>query len=320
MAMSGTGLLAGLASAIPGAIKGYQDMTAADLKKQEVEAKAKADKEDREIKKLSTKLEAEKLGVDLIPGENGELTTRPKAGFLTPQQKRKEELFVKGFQYDEGGALKTADWKQQEIQNKGLLQREQLDLARSRATSAQQSAAMGKRPTEGQFKAATFAKRLEDAEGVFGQLEQGGYDPTALKEQATGKLSGIFGEGVKSNELKQLQQAQRNFINAVLRRESGAAIAPTEFESAAQQYFPQTGDTPEVLAQKKANRQIAMTALQAEGSPATGLIEEKQRGLLPKQAAPQSPKMSGQDQQALEWAQANASDPRAKQILQRLGM
>lgn len=291
MAISGTGLLAGLASAIPGAIQGYQDMKAQDLKKMELEAKAKADAEDRQYKKISAKLKAAELGQDLEENESGELVLKPRSGLLTPEQKRQEEMYMKGFTRDEMGNLKPADWKQQEIQNKGLLQQQMLDLKRSQAESARQNAAMGKRPTEGQFKAATFAKRLEEAEGVFDALEQKGYDPTSLKEQATGKLSGIFGEGVKGEDLKSLQQAQRNFINAVLRRESGAAIAPSEFESAAAQYFPQSGDTPEILAQKRRNRQIALAGLQAEGQPAIGLIETAQRGLIPQaqtQAQPQT--------------------------------
>ena len=50
--------------------------------------------------------------------------------------------------------------------------------------------------------------------------------------------------------------AQRNFLNAVLRRESGAVISPTEFAEGRAQYFPQQGDKPAVLKQKKANRDL----------------------------------------------------------------
>ncbi len=47
---------------------------------------------------------------------------------------------------------------------------------------------------------------------------------------------------------KLLEQAERNFVNAVLRRESGAAISPEEFVSAEKQYFAQRGDGDAVLA------------------------------------------------------------------------
>jgi hypothetical protein len=59
-------------------------------------------------------------------------------------------------------------------------------------------------------------------------------------------------------------QAERNFVNALLRKESGAAIGKEEFNSAEIQYFPRAGDTPEVIAQKKANRERAIDTLRRE--------------------------------------------------------
>jgi hypothetical protein len=35
------------------------------------------------------------------------------------------------------------------------------------------------------------------------------------------------------------KQAEQNFINAILRKESGAAISPSEYKNAEKQYFPQ---------------------------------------------------------------------------------
>jgi hypothetical protein len=58
-----------------------------------------------------------------------------------------------------------------------------------------------------------------------------------------------------------MEQAQRDFVNAILRKESGAAISPTEFASASKQYFPQPGDSPAVIAQKANNRTITMKGL-----------------------------------------------------------
>lgn len=56
-------------------------------------------------------------------------------------------------------------------------------------------------------------------------------------------------------------QAQRDFVNAVLRKESGAAISPSEFENARRQYFPMPGDSKEVIEQKRRNRQIEIEGL-----------------------------------------------------------
>ena len=46
--------------------------------------------------------------------------------------------------------------------------------------------------------------------------------------------------------------------------------------------------------------------------------QEKRGGSAPKAAAPK-PEMSGDDKQALDWAKKNPNDPRAAQIMQRLG-
>lgn len=64
-----------------------------------------------------------------------------------------------------------------------------------------------------------------------------------------------------SPERQKILQAQRDFVNALLRRESGAAISQGEFENAQRQYFPQPGDTPEVLTQKRLNRMQSIEGL-----------------------------------------------------------
>jgi hypothetical protein len=74
----------------------------------------------------------------------------------------------------------------------------------------------------------------------------------------------------KSDEYKQIEQAQRDFVNAVLRQESGAAIAESEFENAIKQYFPQPGDTAEVVRQKQINRQQQFEKLNNEEPKLTG--------------------------------------------------
>lgn len=118
----------------------------------------------------------------------------------------------------------------------------------------------GKPPTADQSKAATFAARMDTSNDVISRLEN----------QFTGLTSqlGVVPEAFKSEDRKLMEQAQRDFINSVLRRESGAAISPTEFDSARQQYFPQPGDTKAVLDQKKQNRNIAIEGIQREAGSA----------------------------------------------------
>lgn len=117
-----------------------------------------------------------------------------------------------------------------------------------------------------QSKAATFANRMEQAESVFNSLEKRGFNPSDKKNAIAQSV--LYPEIFKPENVKVLEQAQRNFINATLRRESGSAISPSEFDSGKKQYFPQVGDGPEVLAQKAENRRIVREGLAREGSKA----------------------------------------------------
>ncbi len=115
--------------------------------------------------------------------------------------------------------------------------------------------------TVDQYKALGYGQRTLQAGIVIDKIG----------EQFTGAGSqlGWVPNFLRSDERQQYEQAQRNFINAVLRRESGASIAPTEFESASLQYFPQRGDKPDTLVQKKQNRDLVIQSLLREGGTDT---------------------------------------------------
>jgi len=120
-----------------------------------------------------------------------------------------------------------------------------------------------------QYLASGFGHRLEQAMTELDTLESKGYKPQesgAGLRRFAGKFPG--GNYLMTAEDQKQEQAERNFINANLRRESGAAIAPEEFESGIKQYFPRPGDTPGVLAQKKRNRQQQLQMFRAEAGQA----------------------------------------------------
>lgn len=73
---------------------------------------------------------------------------------------------------------------------------------------------------------------------------------------------------LKSSEQKIQTQAERQFIEAYLRKDSGAAIPTDEYKNARQTYFPQPGDDANTLARKSQARQSVINALQAEAGPA----------------------------------------------------
>lgn len=124
--------------------------------------------------------------------------------------------------------------------------------------------------TDSQAKANLFGSRMQEADRILTQLE-GKYSPMAVnakmgaeKIPLVGGAAGYAGNLMLSEQGQQAEQAQRDFVNAILRRESGAVISDGEFANAQKQYFPQQGDTPAVIAQKRRNRQIAMEGLMAE--------------------------------------------------------
>lgn len=107
-----------------------------------------------------------------------------------------------------------------------------------------------------------YYSRMESANDIIGQYEE-------LGAEKIGALTQYAPNMLKSSERQQMEQAQRDFVNAVLRRESGAAISESEFNNAKQQYFPQPGDTAQTIANKRASRD---TALQALGNMASRAV------------------------------------------------
>jgi hypothetical protein len=116
-----------------------------------------------------------------------------------------------------------------------------------------------------QAKALQFGTRMQEAGKNLDQLAAQGVDQPGLIKRLAG--DGAIGNALnwtQSPEQQQVEQSQRDYINAVLRRESGAAIADSEFNNARKQYFPQVGDSPEVTEQKRQNREIATAGIMAE--------------------------------------------------------
>lgn len=144
--------------------------------------------------------------------------------------------------------------------------------------------------TEGENASAGYVRRMEAAEKKFQNLVSGGFDPTAKGVQAQSYLGGPL-EGLKSGPVKQYQQTVRDFASAVLRKESGAAISPKEFSEVEAQYFPQAGDTAEVLQQKSESRQQAIANFKASAGKAYGKtpavpVAPAKKGAVPKGVVP----------------------------------
>lgn len=133
-----------------------------------------------------------------------------------------------------------------------------------------------KPPNEYQGKSGLFASRMAEAEPVLNRLK----DANTLTQKGLSNLP-VLGNFAVSNDFQQLDQAKRNFINATLRQESGAAINQSEFDNAEKQYFPQPGDRPDVIAQKAQNRRIAIESMTRAAGPSytkpdLGIVQPEQ--------------------------------------------
>lgn len=127
--------------------------------------------------------------------------------------------------------------------------------------------------TEAQGKATGFALRAKEASDILDVVgKDGKVQPGVLKR--VGESVPLVGEGLgtllnvtQTPQQQQVEQAQRNFLNAILRQESGAAINQSEFDNGKKQYFPQPGDSKEVIEQKRLNRENVVKSLQVAAGP-----------------------------------------------------
>ena len=135
--------------------------------------------------------------------------------------------------------------------------------------------------TEGQSNAAAFANRMVAGLSIFDELTESGYDPTNLADYLAGNLPGGLSGYATSPQGQSYLAAKEDFITAVLRKESGAAISSSEFTKEDRKYFPQPGEGPEVIEQKRKARKRALESMKAQSGPAYGVLfgEQEETGI-----------------------------------------
>lgn len=138
--------------------------------------------------------------------------------------------------------------------------------------------------TEGQSKDVVYATRakgaLEVLEPVAGELTNLG--SRAAELDPTGVIRG----NVQSPEYQVAKQASDEFLQAILRKDTGAAITPAEQALYGVTYLPQPGDGTAVLEAKRAARQRAVAAIEGGMSAAQIIAQEKALGIETGTAAP----------------------------------
>ena len=128
--------------------------------------------------------------------------------------------------------------------------------------------------TEYQGKNALYGTRALQSHNILNKIEEDINTAVLASKQEIQSYPVIGGPlGAAANlmlteDQQSVEQAQRNFVNAVLRQESGAVISEAEFENAKKQYFPAPGDGKQVIEQKRRNRVTAIEGFKKIAGPA----------------------------------------------------
>lgn len=118
------------------------------------------------------------------------------------------------------------------------------------------------KPTEVEANAAGFAQQMENATRIIEGLPVGSQPGTGSGIAGSIPFIGEAAKrGLQPAATQQYEQAAQAWIRAKLRKESGAAIGKDEMDQEYRTYFPQIGDTPDVIAQKANARAIATEAM-----------------------------------------------------------
>jgi hypothetical protein len=117
------------------------------------------------------------------------------------------------------------------------------------------------KPTEGQLAGAGYLQRMTAAEEIMRNLERREGVVSIPVAKTILMDTGVEGYTLNPAE-QQIAQAQRDWVRAKLRKESGAVIGPEEMAAEVRTYFPQPGEGPEVIAQKAEARRRAERQMQ----------------------------------------------------------
>ena len=125
--------------------------------------------------------------------------------------------------------------------------------------------------------AGAFTNRMIEATSTFENVTAGGYDPANIRDFAASSLPLALRASALSDSGQQYLAAKLNFITAVLRKESGAAISDTEFANEDLKYFPQPGESAATIEQKRIARKTAVESMKAQSGGAFDYMQKKMK-------------------------------------------
>ena len=153
----------------------------------------------------------------------------------------------------------------------------------------------GKPLNESQGNATAYGLRMKEAEAILADLANPKIGNATLRGANVESIPFVGGAvskvlpsflGGSSEQQQQVNQAKTNFITAVLRKESGAAIGKDEFATEDRKYFPQLNDGPKVIKQKEDARRLAIEAMKFQAGPGAKEIDKYVPSISREKTAP----------------------------------
>jgi hypothetical protein len=157
--------------------------------------------------------------------------------------------------------------------------------------------------TEGQSKDTVYATR---ANAALPKLEAYEQSLLSLGESVAGNVP-VLGNFMQSEEYQLGRDAGLDFLIAVLRKDTGAAVTPSEEQFYGRIFLPQPGDKPSVVEAKRHRRAMAVAAIEAGMPPqalenmARALATDGSSGATPPPSPTQGGTNTGTTSSGLTW-------------------
>lgn len=125
--------------------------------------------------------------------------------------------------------------------------------------------------TEGQSKDVGYYNRVEP---LLNRMEEQEKSLTSYRGAVAGSVP-LVGNALKGEDYRQAEQTGREILAVILRKDTGAAVTPSEMDSYGKMYLAQPGDDPATIQQKAAGRRKAIEGLKMGLGTADILFQQR---------------------------------------------
>ena len=224
-------------------------------------------------------------------------------------QTRGQTFYFKDGQWQYKGGAAAPSYAVDDLNTKTAAPKtEDQVVASDTAPTAQD--ATGLKLKEGESKNYGWANRAINAEKTIRELAAKGFNPAGLGMARQDMVNWLTnkvvpgkaevgedqaGDVLRSEDAQRYRRAVEAFVAAVLRKDTGAQIARSEYERVLKEMFPSTGSTEKTQEQLAEQRKQAIDAFIVGAGPAASILREKEEGLYDTEAVSETPWVTGED-------------------------